>query len=299
MGRTARQIAELNQKTLDAIASGAEGIDWLSHPFVGFHTIELPNADPFVMFSNNDCHIVRELIWRRGFEDFALRLWVDRAKISGTVFDVGANTGLYSLAAAAANAEASIVAFEPLPDALRRLELNAQVNDFRSVRASQFAIANVEAEVVLEFNKKAYRLINTGGRVRSSASSAQSASFGRITARTIKFDDVLKKVDVVGRLLVKIDVEGGEEAVLVGGATILQRHGPDIFLEIIDPAKVEKLLAYLSPHGYRCFRILESCEQIVSQEESISLPYEHGDWNWFATTDSDFDPSVYRPENGN
>lgn len=206
---------------------------------------------------------------------------------------------MYSLAAAAANAEALIVAFEPLPDALRRLELNAQVNDFRSVRASHFAIANVEAEVVLEFNKKAYRLINTGGRVRSSASSAQSTSFGRITPRTIKFDDVLKKVEIVGRLLVKIDVEGGEEAVLVGGATIFKRHCPDIFLEIIDPAKVEKLLAYLSPHGYRCFRILESCEQIVCQEESISLPYEHGDWNWFATTDSDFDPSAYRPENGN
>jgi FkbM family methyltransferase len=297
MGRTARQIAELNQRTLDAIASGAEGIDWLSHPFVGFHTIALPNAEPFVMFSNNDCHIVRELIWRRGFEDFALRLWVDRAKICGTVFDIGANTGLYSLAAAAANAEASIVAFEPLPEALKRLELNVQVNDFQSVRTSQFAVANAPATVALEFNKKAYRLINTGGRVRST-SSAQSPNIGRITARTIKFDEVLDQMKVVGRMLVKIDVEGGEEAVLVGGETILQQHCPDIFLEILDPEKVENLLAYLRPRGYRFFRILETSEQIVSEEISASLAYNYGDWNWFATVDLDFSPSRYNGAEG-
>ena len=44
----------------------------------------------------------------------SLRLWLQAAKHARTIFDVGANSGVYALAGAV-NKNASIDAFEPIP----------------------------------------------------------------------------------------------------------------------------------------------------------------------------------------
>jgi FkbM family methyltransferase len=292
MSKTAKQIAEQNQNTLAAIAEGKDGIDWLTHPFVGFHTVALANTDLFVMFSNNDCSTVRSLVWEREFEDLSLRIWTDRCEASAAVFDIGANTGCYCLAAAAVNGNASIFAFEPLPDAFGRLCLNIEVNQFETIHPFQQAVTHTEATFALDWNKKPYRLINTGARVRYGVKH-HAEQMNRIKVRAVKLDDLLEKVSIEGQVILKIDVEGAEEAVLLGAEKMLTRYRPDILLEILDPAKMESLFRYLRPHGYRLFRVLESSGRVISERESAITAYNRGDWNWFATVDPEFDPARY------
>jgi hypothetical protein len=59
-----------------------------------------------------------------------------------------------------------------------------------------------------------------------------------------------------GRTLVKIDVEGTEEAVFRHGQRFLAERRPDILCEVLagvaDPERLEALLA---PHGYRYLRV--------------------------------------------
>ena len=51
------------------------------------------------------------------FEGETLRLWWEISKeVNGLVLDIGAHSGIYSLVAATANKQSSIVAFEPHPE---------------------------------------------------------------------------------------------------------------------------------------------------------------------------------------
>lgn len=297
MGKSAREIEERNRRTLSIVAENASGFDWQSNPFVGFQTFEIAGMAPFVMFSINDCHVVRAKVWNQRYEDLALILWADRARLADVVFDIGANTGLYSLTAASANPHAQIFAIEPLPEAASRTELNVAANEFRNISIRRIAIANAVGTVVLECNKKPYRWINTGGRIRSDKSPA-SPLVEQVPAQTDTLDNILPLAGSGNRFLLKVDVEGGEEAVLVGAKSLLHQRRPDILMEILSPDWSERLFRYLRPHDYRFYRILESEGRVVDEREASRLPYNPDDWNWFATADLSFEPSRYRLATG-
>jgi FkbM family methyltransferase len=294
---TAKAIEDRNRATLAAIAEECPGIDWLSHPFIGLYTVDLPDIDPFVMFSANDCHIVRAFIWEQKYEDLSTRLWGERARNAKVVLDIGANTGVYSLIAASANQQATIFAFEPLPDALARLDVNVAANGFSNIKSYGYAIANASGNVALELTGKSYRLINTGGRIRSEKSEP-GKGVARIRVKTIKIDDFSDAFHANGRVLIKIDVEGGEEAVLLGATGFVRDHRPDILMEVLDHDHRERRFTFLRPYGYKLFRILESIGRVVPETESEEFPSELEDWNWFATVDPRFDPSDYVFETG-
>jgi hypothetical protein len=49
----------------------------------------------------------------------------------------------------------------------------------------------------------------------------------------------------------KIDVEGMEHLVLRGGAALLEKYKPDLFVEVLDRAQMAKIEAVLVPLGYK------------------------------------------------
>ena len=77
--------------------------------------------------------VENDLFWAgfgNGWEGTSLRLWVRLARQARTIFDVGANTGVYALAAKTVNPSAQVFAFEPVTRIAARLCDNVALNSY-------------------------------------------------------------------------------------------------------------------------------------------------------------------------
>jgi FkbM family methyltransferase len=132
----------------------------------------------------------------------------DRYRLSqlrepGFIIDGGANTGLFSLAAAARWPSVPITAFEPVPSNFETIKSHLEVNQSdRLVRVEQVALAGSDG------NRSFFlRQANQGSLTADLPSSATVEVSCRGLTQYLPSDpDVLK--------LIKLDIEGGEVEVL-------------------------------------------------------------------------------------
>ncbi len=137
----------------------------------------------------------------------------DIAKISrqysgGVIVDVGANIGIFSLAASQNFQNAEIYALEPHPDAYSRLVENLKLNGADNVRPLNRAVCSMSGPVRLSAGAS-----TTAGSV---------CDAGNLSIEGVSLDDLCaeRAIDHVG--LLKIDVEGGEVEVLRGAGKTLE-----------------------------------------------------------------------------
>lgn len=125
-----------------------------------------------------------------------------------TFIDIGANAGLYSLVAAKAGGRnARVIAVEPQDEMRRRLAYNARTNGLENIEISGVALADYEGESVM-------RLVgaNRGG---TQLAVTDEGATGRTTAvRVATLTTLLAEMRVARLDVMKIDVEGGELAIL-------------------------------------------------------------------------------------
>ena len=158
----------------------------------------------------------------------------------GLVLDIGANTGLLSLLAAASSPAVQVVAFEPLAPVRRRLEDNLRLNPglAQRITVEPFGLSRSAGEFPF------YETINDHGLVTTSSSlelgHAQHAGQyreHRIATRTL--DGWAATLDDAPIRVIKCDVEGHEHAVLEGGWQTLARHRPFIVIEVLSVAETD------------------------------------------------------------
>ena len=166
------------------------------------------------------------------------------------VFDVGANVGFYSLAAAQAAPDGVVHAFEPLPDTCEDFRLNLRRNSWaKNIRLIPAAVGEQSGTVHLttEFHSSNY------------VTSAQSTE-ATTAVPCITLDDYAAQADLTRLDFIKIDVEGGELEVLRGASGTLRRFRPLLMVEIVETPTVffarrgsrrNDVLALLLEHGYQ------------------------------------------------
>jgi FkbM family methyltransferase len=185
-------------------------------------------------------HIAREGSFEQAELEEALRV-VARGD---TVIDVGANIGMITVPLALAAHEGGlVVAFEPLPDNVRRLRANLERNTLSNVRVVEAAAGPMDGVATLH--------------------TARDAAFGSLD-RVVKYraaSDIevsLRSVDSVWRelgeprvSLVKIDVEGTELDVLRGASALLKRDRPALLVEADPGERAAAVRQWLAGIGYR------------------------------------------------
>lgn len=77
---------------------------------------------------------------------------------------------------------------------------------------------------------------------------------------TIRFDTFVEKYEVAGVDLVKIDVEQAENMVIEGMSDILERHQPNLLVEVVLGDNLRSLMDMLSPHDYN-FAVINEGQQ--------------------------------------
>ncbi len=185
-------------------------------------------------------------------------------KRDSNVWDVGANVGVFTFAAAVIAKEGSVVSFEAdtwLVGLLRRTRNLPAFKDF-NIRILPVALSGKDGVATFQVAKR--------GRASSSLESAGGRSqMGGIREKqdvpTLKIDTLLKSLEAPD--FIKIDVEGAELMVLNGAPNVIHRVRPIFYIEVSRESQREifelfKDANYLSyTHG---FKIIDDTENVSS-----------------------------------
>jgi FkbM family methyltransferase len=253
-------------------------------PYFGYIDVEIYGLEKVCMFSNNDDFVAKEYFWKgsNAYEPMSIRVWLSLAKSSAVIFDIGAYTGLYSLAAAILNRKAKVYAFEALDVVYSRLLVNIQVNSLGNIKAYNLAVSNEEGSA--EFNVYAGdTVLSTGSTLVDGIKNKEL--FQKKHVRAARLDDLVNELSVPRLDLMKIDTEGAEHLVIQGGQGALKKHTPDIILEVLGGARVDQINSVLSGIGYRFYHIDEAAMSI-RQIDSITSSVNPDNLNTLVTMKS-------------
>lgn len=187
----------------------------------------------------------------RGFLD----VWQRLAAQAQVIFDVGANAGVYSLAAGAANPAAQIHAFEPTPEIAARLEAARQGNGLARLTVVEAAVSDSVGQA--ELVRCDGGSDNGGMNFIWRPDDMQKGGAGESIVATTSLDAYCAANGIERIDLIKIDVQGVEADVIRGAGSLLAdgRIGT-VFIELNwgspgEASPADELVALLEGHGFR------------------------------------------------
>ena len=236
----------------------------------------------FVMLDPSRCEVAKELYWGSGTmpraqDAFALEVVTRLSRTADVLLDVGAYTGVFALAGAAANPKLRVHAFEIIPQVAAALEANLRRN----------SVAD-RVQVHLEgLGEEGQTMRVPTGEGGSALPSFYSSRMHFDEGVEIPFHSLDSFIDMLGdarRVVMKIDVEGTEDALFRDGQRFLERFHPDMLCEVLDGVADPRVLeTLLSPHGYRFYAVRE---RAAIARDHIRPDPAFRDW-LFSTQDHD------------
>ncbi len=195
--------------------------------------------DGFEMYlAGNDCGVCLKTLYGQPYEPQSLALW--KSLSIGTVVDIGAHTGVYTLTALTQGAD--VVSIEPYALNYARLMMNVRKNGFDGASQFPFAAADEDgAEAFSVSSNQSY--CTSGGRLGGGGKKT-------FVVPTLRIDSVIGGPVAA----IKIDVEGAAKRVLKGAERLLREHRPDLLIECTEDGLAE----ILAPLGYKFFVVNES-----------------------------------------
>lgn len=204
-----------------------------------------------------------DIFWRgyAGHEATSTAIWRELSRTSQYIADIGANTGVFALAAATENPNADILAFEPVAGIYKKLVRNIELNGLR-IHAVQVAVSDGDGEAVLY----------DPGLDHSYSASLEQEMLKLDTDRgysvpTVRMDTFLDTVGFPRLDLAKIDVERHEPQVLRGMVDLLREHRPSLLVEVLDAGTGDLVEEVIAPFNYQKCAIKEGdgafpCEKL-------------------------------------
>jgi FkbM family methyltransferase len=207
----------------------------------------------FVMVRPDRCENAKELYWGNGSrsrpEDVrALDAVVRLARDADVLIDIGAYTGLFTLATTVANRRLKAHAFEIVPRVADLLEANIRRNavDDR-VTVHREGIGIPDTILVVPSGE--------GGSALPSFYSAKMHFEDGVEIPFRSLDSVEELIDDASRLVMKVDVEGTETEVFKNGMALVERHLPDVLCEVLHGSDPQMLNELLIPLGYSFYLV--------------------------------------------
>ncbi|EJN60454.1 FkbM family methyltransferase [Halogranum rubrum] len=168
-----------------------------------------------------------ELVNKHG-RDVLLRQLLARCGPGDVVVDVGANTGVYSLAVAAAEPTARVVAFEANPAVCAQLRTNVRRNEFET-RVDVRAVGLGDDTGTRRFYRSTYDEL--GSFAAANASAWEARIRDTVEVPIARLDDLVAAGDISPPNHLKVDVEGFGYEVLRGAEETLRRYRPVVYFE--------------------------------------------------------------------
>ncbi len=238
--------------------------------FDGFFDVEMDGKDTF-RFLAHRTQIDNELYWYGlygGWEKYSQKLWVRLCRDAEVIVDIGANDGMYSLAARAVNKKAKIIAAEPLDFVLERLKKNFEANGADDIALLEIAFSNYngEAEMFVPVDADYIR----SATVNTNLLDRPPEAIRTESIEVVRFDKYFAESGLERLDLVKMDVESHEPEVLEGFGDLLEKFKPAILAEVSYDRVPGLLNEILKSFGYLYFNIDENKGMTLQKELTLS-----------------------------
>ena len=184
-----------------------------------------------------------------------------------TMFDVGANTGLYCFVAAhGCPSEARIHAFEPQPDACEIMHKTINLNNWED-RVCVHAMGLGDKPGDLDLH-----VAGTGSSFDNNFLDHVESPVLRVPVDTL--DNQAAQLGIDKLDFIKIDVEGFEQSVLEGAQEVVRKDSPVLLIEIAEHLRgrkyrnlnYAKTLAWLHGFGYSVWKVTDEGTLIEAHE---------------------------------
>lgn len=154
----------------------------------------------------------------------------------GDIFvDVGANIGYYTvLASKIVGSEGQVIAFEPMTETFRYLEINCKLNHLKNVTLISKAAWNDECTMLLHFSGGNYGM-----------ASITKSEGDSISIKAVPLDTICEPYNHIKML--KIDAEGAEYQILRGASVTLKKT-KYVILECSEDC--DKIMGLLQGSGF-------------------------------------------------
>ena len=177
------------------------------------------------------------------------RLLHESVSPGGTVYDIGAHVGFYTLVASSiVGGRGRVVAFEPLPRNLKFLRKHIELNGVANVQVIDKAVADANGKVLFSLGE--------------GSSMGHMSDKGEIEVDVVNLDSLIEERVIAPPDFVKIDVEGAEFLVLTGAKRMLDEYYPDILLSTHSLEVRDNCLSLLRSCGYDTSSLSGNAENV-------------------------------------
>jgi FkbM family methyltransferase len=178
--------------------------------------------------------------WAGTYEVDNLSVFAAAITPGASVYDVGANVGIYTLLASLkAGVDGRVYAFEPLARNLRYLHRHVAVNERKNCLIMEVAVSDTEG--MQRFSAATWE-----------QSMARLSRDGELEIPTVTLDRcIYGENGLRPPNVIKIDVEGAELLVLRGATRTLTEYHPWLFIEIHGTEQHRECREFLAAKGYR------------------------------------------------
>lgn len=197
--------------------------------------------------------IENELFWNgfNGWEKISMELWTRLSRNAQVIVDIGANTGVYALAAAAMQPDALVIAVEPVRRIYDKLADNASLNGGRIKTVHAAASSRSGVAVLYDLPEREHVLsVSLDPEWNKESAGLKPVEVPAITVADLLVQHGATRVD-----LLKIDVETYEAEVLRGFLEILHRDRPSMLIEILNEKVAAEVGSILNGLDYDYYNI--------------------------------------------
>ena len=249
------KLPKINNFTIIELYQMPKFFGWLKHSINRINKIHM-------FLGGNDDGVALRCFWNNHYEKKTLEIWSKLSAIEGIILDIGAHTGIYSLAANNSIKKGQILSFEPHFLNFARLNLNLRGNGF-STRTMFMNTVGKQNQIQPFSVMNNIDYLTSGGKIGNIKNQFTTQ------IQTIAIDSFLDKTARNNVKLIKIDVEGNEYQCLQGMIDTIKSSKPIIFFECISEKNNLEIETVLKSHDYSFF-IIDDTEGFLEKTENIN-----------------------------
>jgi FkbM family methyltransferase len=221
--------------------------------------ITLKADDKSFKMINKGYYLEQLFFWKGldAWEKLSSHLWRALAEKSDVIFDVGANTGVYTLLAKAYNPSATIYAFEPIERIYTLLDQNIKLNRLQHTTIVNKAVSN-QVGVVEMHDMDEGNLYEASLETKYiDGLSYDKKRFRKRKVEVETIDHFVQANKITQIDLIKIDVETHEPKVIEGMQESLKHFRPIILIEILNRDVANGISVHFEGLNYVYYNINE------------------------------------------
>jgi len=222
-----------------------------AHPYTGPVLVQAGAGRPAWMWFDEDDLVAAVSFWfgPNAYESLSTAVFGALAPTAGTVLDVGAHTGIFSLVAGASGPDVVVHAFEVVERIARRTRTNVRISGLADrVHVHAVGVSSEPGVMTLHHNDAVPLATGSSFERFADRDAARGAATTQVEVTTLDTWWADTGRPRVG--LLKIDVERHEGAVLAGARTFLDAEQPVLLAEVLSRDDLARLYGLLGERGY-------------------------------------------------